>query len=67
MAISLPPGPIVERLDGFEFDAQFLDALDEADELGLVDHVAGQHREPVLPFQRHPPEAFLELITEFAA
>jgi hypothetical protein len=65
--LRLPVSGAVERLDGHELDTESLAPLDESDELGLVDHVAGQDREPVLTRQRHPLEATLELIAEFAA
>jgi len=63
----LPFVRVVEWLDGHELDPELLTTLDEPDELGLIDHGAGQNRRSVLPLQRHPSEAFLELIAEFAS
>jgi len=60
------PVRVVEWFDGYEFDTELLTTLDKAEELSLVDHLAGQHRQSVLPLQRHPSEAPLELITEFS-
>jgi hypothetical protein len=57
---------VVEGLDGHQFDPELLATLDQAEELGLVDHVPGEDRQPVLALQRHRAEAPLELIAEFS-
>jgi hypothetical protein len=60
------PVRVVQWFDGHEFDTELLATVDKAEELSLVDHLAGQHRQSVLPLQRHPRESSLELITEFS-
>ena len=41
------------RIDGYELDAQFLDSLDEPEQLRLIGHLAGQHRHARKPLQLH--------------
>ena len=55
------------RIDGYEFDAEFLDLLDEPEQMRLIGHLAGQHRHARQPLQPHAFKQEPERIAQLPA
>ena len=55
------------RVDGFELNAQLLDLLDEAEQVRLIGHLAGQHRHARKPLQLHAFKQESERIAKLPA
>ena len=55
------------RIDGYEFNAEFLDLLDEPEQMRLIGHPAGQHRHARQPLQPHAAKQEPERIAQLPA
>ena len=55
------------RIDGYELNAEFLDLLDEPEQVRLIGHPAGQHRHARKPLQAHAFKQESERIAQLPA
>ena len=57
----------LDRIDGYELDAQLLDLVDESEQVRLIGHPAGQHRHARKPLQAHAVKQESERIAQLPA
>ena len=57
----------LDRIDGYELNAQLLDLLDEPEQVRLIGHPAGQHRHARKPLQAHAVKQESERIAQLPA